>query len=263
MATKAALNGDDARSDSAEDSKHAATLADAAVAMAEQQIARLDEGDCPDRSAPARRQLFVHLREERMTEDSSKWLAELHDGTPLSGETFKRLACDCGLVAARTDDKGNVLDIGRRRRTVSPALMRALLIRDRHCRFPGCSNHLAMSRKAKSQRRSVDAHHVEHWIDGGETSLSNTALLCTHHHHRVHEGGCSMLFDASHPESGGELLFLDEHGHIIEHVPLAPDTGDAPLDTDAAIHPRTNLPDWDGEPRDINGAVNALVAKVG
>jgi hypothetical protein len=72
---------------------------------------------------------------------------------------------------------GRALDVGRRTRTIPPALRRALEARDRGCRFPGCG------------ARFTDGHHVRHWADGGETSLQNTLLLCRHHHTLVHEGG--------------------------------------------------------------------------
>ena len=64
------------------------------------------------------------------------------------------------------DDTGRVLDVGRKTRAVSPALRRALEYRDGGCRFPGCG------------LTFCDAHHVEHWADGGETKLDNLVLLC-------------------------------------------------------------------------------------
>ena len=66
------------------------------------------------------------------------------------------------------DDRppGELLDVGRRTRTISPALRRALAARDRQCRFPGC------------QKRRCDAHHLEHWAAGGATALDNLVLLC-------------------------------------------------------------------------------------
>ena len=60
---------------------------------------------------------------------------------------------------------------------VQPSLKRALVARDKTCRYPGCSH-----------EKWLDAHHVVHWADGGETNLENTILLCSKHHRLLHEG---------------------------------------------------------------------------
>ena len=98
-------------------------------------------------------------------------------GIHVSAETARRLACDAATVTMRHGPGGEILDVGRRTRTISPALRRALAARDRRCRFPGCGN------------GRVDAHHVEHWADGGRTALDNLVLLCRRHHRAVHEEG--------------------------------------------------------------------------
>ena len=103
--------------------------------------------------------------------------SELEDGTRVSAETSRRLSCDASVVRVTYDRDGSVLDVGRRTRTIPPALRRALDVRDRGCRFPGCGV------------RFTDGHHVIHWADGGPTSLSNTVLLCEFHHRLLHEGG--------------------------------------------------------------------------
>lgn len=100
-------------------------------------------------------------------------------------ETVKRLSCDGSLVPVIETGAGEPLNIGRKRRTVPSAIRRALFSRDRGCSFPGCHN-----------ARFVDAHHIEHWSDGGETSLGNLVLLCSHHHRLVHEGGYRIRRDA-------------------------------------------------------------------
>ncbi len=87
-------------------------------------------------------------------------------GIHVSAETSRRLACDAATVTMHHGPAGEILDVGRRTRTISPALRRALVARDRQCRFPGCDN------------RRVDAHHIEHWADGGRTALDNLVLLC-------------------------------------------------------------------------------------
>lgn len=94
-------------------------------------------------------------------------------------ESVKRICCDSYAVVLTEDDKGEPLGIGRKTRLIPKAIRRALHARDRGCcRFPGCGN-----------RRYLHSHHVEHWSNGGETSLGNLMLLCTKHHTLVHEGG--------------------------------------------------------------------------
>jgi hypothetical protein len=99
-------------------------------------------------------------------------------------ETVRRLCCDGALVVVENDEKGHPLNVGRRHRVVQPALKRALYARDRCCVYPGCTH-----------TRFLDAHHVEHWADGGETSLDNTVLLCSRHHRLLHEGAYRMKRD--------------------------------------------------------------------
>jgi hypothetical protein len=71
------------------------------------------------------------------------------------------------------------LDVGRRTPVVPPAMRRAVIVRDRHCRFPGCDR----------PHTWCDAHHVVHWADGGPTAVPNLVLLCRRHHRLVHERG--------------------------------------------------------------------------
>ena len=105
-------------------------------------------------------------------------------GIHVSPETARRLACDAAIVAMRHGPDGEILDVGRKTRTISPALRRALAARDRQCRFPGCQN------------RRCDGHHVRHWADGGATALDNLLLLCRRHHRMVHEEGFRVALDA-------------------------------------------------------------------
>ena len=106
-------------------------------------------------------------------------------GIHVSAETARRLACDAAMVEMRHGPGGEILNVGRRTRTISPALRRALAARDRQCRFPGCQN------------RRCDSHHVQHWADGGATALDNLVLLCRRHHRAVHEEGFRITLDAT------------------------------------------------------------------
>ena len=97
------------------------------------------------------------------------------------------------------DENGNPLDVGRKQRTVSTPLRRALHARDRCCTFPGCL-----------RKRYLDGHHLKHWIDGGETTPDNMTLLCTYHHTMLHEGGFSIVNDADQ-----RLRFVTADGRTI------------------------------------------------
>jgi hypothetical protein len=81
----------------------------------------------------------------------------------LSAETLRRLSCDAGVTRVITRGRSEPLDVGRSTRTISPALRRALVVRDGGCRFPGCDRPPGW----------CDAHHRVHWADGGETRLDN------------------------------------------------------------------------------------------
>ena len=147
---------------------------------------------CADSASAADRyQLVVHVDE-----------AALHGGTGRSDaplETVKRLACDASVVVVTEDEHGAPLTVGRKQRTVSTPLRRALWARDRHCTFPGCH-----------RTRFVDAHHVRHWVEGGETSVDNLVLLCSFHHRLLHEGGYRIRRDYQ-----GEYYFLRADGRAI------------------------------------------------
>lgn len=122
-------------------------------------------------------------------------------------ETVKRLACDGSLVPVVENAAGEPLSIGRKRRTVPPAIRRALWSRDRGCSFPGCHN-----------AHFVDAHHVQHWSEGGETSLDNLPLLCSHHHRLVHEGGYGIRRDTE-----GQIYFQRADGRVIPRCGYDPE----------------------------------------
>lgn len=127
-------------------------------------------------------------------------------------ESVKRLVCDGSVVPIVEDADGTPLSVGRKQRTVPAAIRRALKARDRGCAFPGCTH-----------RRFLDAHHVRHWADGGETRVENLVLLCTHHQRAVHEGGFHVRRDHA-----GALYFIDPRGRALPACGRveAPDTGD-------------------------------------
>lgn len=204
--------------------------ADALGLLAEAALAAdLDRGNAGDRY-----QVVLHVDEEAAGVDGG--VLELdHDAHRVSAETSRRLSCDAAVVIMRHNADGHVLNVGRRTRTVPPAIRRALSARDRTCRFPGCTS------------RRCDAHHIEHWSDGGVTSLDNLILLCRRHHRVVHEGGFRVAAGA-----GGVLAFWRPDGERIDEVPRP---------VEPAVLPLTNLeppPTWDGTRFDAAWAIDVL-----
>jgi hypothetical protein len=105
--------------------------------------------------------------------------AERHGQRFLSSATLERLACDCDISRVITSGRSEVLDVGRTTRAISPALWKALVVRDGHCRAPAC--HQPPER--------CEAHHLQPWSEGGRTELANLELLCWYHHRFRHSSG--------------------------------------------------------------------------
>jgi Domain of unknown function (DUF222)/HNH endonuclease len=119
----------------------------------------------------------LQMLEARAPEAVSDIRAEAEHVGRLSQATLLRLSCDANISRVITDGRSQVLDIGRSTRTIPPAIWRALVARDRHCRHPGCDRSPGW----------CEGHHIQHWEHGGPTSLENLMLLCWRHHRAIHE----------------------------------------------------------------------------
>ena len=208
-------------------------------------------------SAGPRAEVVIHLSPDLVAGGANAGAgalaATLEDGTNVSAETLRRAACDGGLVVASVDQAGEVLDVGRRTRAIPAAIWRALLIRDHHCRFPGCTN-----------RSFLHGHHVVHWLHGGRTALTNLVTLCSFHHRQVHEGGFEISLT---PDM--EVKVWTHEGHRLPGSPtIAADPGAVdwlagewderdgePRAADGPMPP----PLWDGDRVDYEACVDALM----
>jgi hypothetical protein len=147
---------------------------------------------------------------------------------PVGPQTARRMLCDCvvttiveggpgvvpvcGCLASSPgcdhdrqqladvlrDTSREILWAGREQRTIPPRIRRALERRDRHCAFPGCR--VVVGR--------CHAHHVQHWENGGPTDLDNLVLICSRHHHAVHEGGWTVVPAGDDPRQQDYWCFL-------------------------------------------------------
>ena len=136
-------------------------------------------------------------------------------------EDTRQVACDADLTEFVEDARGSLLNYERRRRIVPAPLLRALKLRDHsRCRFPGCPHH-----------RYVEAHHIQHWIGGGETRLGNLVLLCSAHHRLLHHGAFHITV------ADGDVVFVSRDGEVIEPA-LRPQFPEVP----AGVSEETPLP---------------------
>ncbi len=220
------------------------------------------------------------LTNETAAADDEPHRCELDAGPALAIDTVRRLACDATLVGIVEGRDGEPLNVGRKTRSIPPALSRALRSRDGGCRFPGCD-----------RTRFTQGHHVHHWTDGGETKLSNLVTLCGFHHRLVHEGGFGVratddgVFVFTRPDgqriadcgarpAGLAASVNDSEECFRGNISLRPPTGDAALaefeetlrfviermNPGSSIDADTSRCQWRGEPMDYSMAIEGMQA---
>ncbi len=219
--------------------------ADALVRMAEAYLAdKAKQSNGGDRYL-----VHVHTDVDTLKADGTGAEAELEDCGHICAETSRRLSCDAGVVHWLEHADGEPLSVGRKTRTIPPAIRRALKRRDGGCRFPGCTC-----------TRFVDAHHIRHWADGGETSMGNLVLLCRHHHRLVHEGGFSVI-----RETDGQIKFTNPDRQVMPNNGATHSRGNvialrtAHAASGIHITPETTITKWCGEQMDDQLAVEGLL----
>jgi hypothetical protein len=209
--------------------------ADALAVMAESFLAH----GVMEAAGEDRQQIVVHVAKETL-KDRKAGCCEFEHGPSMAAETARRLACDASVVELTENEDGEPLNVGRKTRTISAPLRRALNARDKRCRFPGCAN-----------SRYMDAHHIHHWANGGETKPSNLVSLCRFHHRAVHEGGIRIerLDD-------GAFRFVKPNGESVDS--MVPGCTQPP--GDASQMPTGTFRDcWRGDRMDLGLAVDVLL----
>jgi len=205
--------------------------ADALVTLAESAVAHGIEAA----GGGDRHRVVVHVDLDHLATHDATATATLADGVTLPAETARRLGCDAAIVSLVERD-GEPLSVGRKTRSIPPALARALRARDRGCRFPGC---------------------LEHWAHGGATSLDNLVLLCRRHHRLVHEGGFTVALEE------GEPVFRTRLGETLDPAPVTPAGAVAGCvgASGAAVDAETIAPRCWGDRIDYDLAVLGLAAR--
>jgi hypothetical protein len=155
--------------------------------------------DGSDRPVVAGERPHLSITVDLATLEGRAGMGELDEAAATGAQAARRLACDASISRVITAGRSEPLDVGRQGPVVPAGLRRAVVVRDRGCRFPGCDR----------PHSWCDAHHVVHWADGGVTSLSNLVLLCRRHHRLVHERFGLRMID-------GSPVFIREDGTILD-----------------------------------------------
>ncbi|SHN68112.1 protein of unknown function [Geodermatophilus obscurus] len=150
-------------------------LADALVQLADNALA---SGGLPILRGH-KPQVIVTIGIEDLADPATgRGAAQMGFGATISAARARWIACDGNITRIVIGPDGVPLDVGRSVRLVPPHLRRAAEVRDGGCVFAGCG----------APTWWCDVHHLIAWIDGGETSLANSALLRERHHTKVHHG---------------------------------------------------------------------------
>jgi hypothetical protein len=197
--------------------KHEVVRADAFVRVCEEWVASVSVKPTP---APTR-QVVVHVDQTALITRDPAARCHIEDGPWLPFDAAQWLSCDSDVVSVLERD-GDVVDVSRIHRVVSPRLRLALQARDQGCRFPGCSVPAART----------EGHHIRHWAHGGRTNMRNLVSLCRFHHRRHHEGAFHIRVE------NGTICFELSDGTVLRPVVALPSPGLTPnpkIAADAAV----------------------------
>ena len=174
--------------------------ADALVELARQ---KLDSGTLPEVGGQ-KPHLTVTVSMATLANQPGSPAADLEWAQPIPAETARRLACDAAVTPIFLDSESNQPRAGQTSRSISGSQRKALVFRDKGCRFPGCDRPADWT----------DVHHLKHWADGGKHVMDNMILLCRRHHRMVHEEGWQLVVTAE-----GNIVALMPDGFAFGTVP--------------------------------------------
>ena len=137
----------------------------------------LDSGQLPVRGGQ-RPHLLVTATLETLKADPGAPAALLEWGFPISAKALREIASDADLTPILMSAGGDPLHVGRRYRTATPKMRKALAVRDRRCVWEGCRRPPTWTQK----------HHLDAWVRGGRTDVERMTQVCTKHHTKLNQG---------------------------------------------------------------------------
>jgi hypothetical protein len=154
------------------------------------------------------------------------------EGQPISVARARLLACEAGVIPSVFNyNTGEAVELGRAMRLPNAALRRKLeLEQPEGCAWHGCDRPIAWA----------EAHHIQHWADGGATAAENLILLCRFHHGRIHTTGWSV--EKTGP---GQAVITHHDGHEGQSGNDSADCGCSDWRTDHDMDTENQGTDWD------------------
>ena len=219
--------------------------ADALIQLAEHYIATVtNDSGIKSLAGKQRCQIMLHvdLKTLKGNKSSQEACCNIDNQQWISPEIARQLSCDASITTVMEDDKGEVLNIGRKSRTIPTAIHHALNLRDKSCRVPGCCS-----------AKYLDAHHIKHWANGGETSLSNLVMLCRQHHRELHKNAFSIEINKN------ELIFITAKGKRMKES-IYPQFIESSLKSLPKVTKDVMANKWRGEIIDYDMAVDGLLS---
>lgn len=140
---------------------------------------------------PARAEIVVHIDYELLAghahgaDQGESCTCRTLNGSELTVETIRRLACEAEIIPLVLDGKSVPLDVGKSKRLATAYQRRALAAVHETCAIDGCSVKFS----------HCEPHHIDYWENGGPTDLNNLVPLCSRHHHAAHEGGWKLTLN--------------------------------------------------------------------
>jgi hypothetical protein len=120
-------------------------------------------------------------------------------GIPLADAVVEQLRANASIEPMLVDDTGVPVVIGNRTSGLSPKVIRAVLLRDGHCRCENCD-----------LRYGLQIHHLRPRSWGGTDEISNLAAVASVHHPMLIPHGPYALVGNPNLPDGLRMVHIDE-----------------------------------------------------
>jgi hypothetical protein len=120
-------------------------------------------------------------------------------GIPLPDSMVEQLRASASIEPLLVDDDGVPVTVGKRGSSLSPKLLRAVVLRDGHCRCGNCD-----------LRYGLQVHHLRPRSWGGTDDISNLAAVASVHHPRLIPNGPYALVGNPNVPDGLRMVHRDD-----------------------------------------------------